>query len=164
MVAAVGAALRPHLRSAAEFAHGDHQHVVEESVLLEIEHQRGEQMVEQREQRAETLLDPAVGRDVVAVRVPGARGSVVAQVERHEGDARLHEPTGQERLLAPEMFSVPLADHFRLAREVEARLGPGVPARDRPPAVDRYRVRPSIRRCRGRPAGGRSCAAGPAGR
>ena len=54
MIAAVGAALRPHIRRAAEFAHGDHQHVVEKAVFLEIEHQRCEQMIKQRKQGPET--------------------------------------------------------------------------------------------------------------
>ena len=47
MVPPVGAVLSPHLRRAAELAHGDHQHIIDESLFLEVEDQRGQQMVEQ---------------------------------------------------------------------------------------------------------------------
>ena len=49
MVAAVGAALRAHLRRAAEFAHGEDQHVVKQAALFEVAHQRRDEMVEQRQ-------------------------------------------------------------------------------------------------------------------
>ena len=41
MVAAVGAPLRPHLRRAAELAHRDHQHVVQQAALPQVADQRG---------------------------------------------------------------------------------------------------------------------------
>jgi hypothetical protein len=62
----------PILRRAAELAHREHQHVVEQAALFEVAHQRRDEVVEQRQQRPESLADAAVGRNVVAVRVPGA--------------------------------------------------------------------------------------------
>ena len=49
---------------------------------------------------------------------------MIAEVESHERDARLHEASGQERLLTPEVLSIPLADLSRLTREIERVLSP----------------------------------------
>ncbi len=81
-------------------------------------------MIEERQKRFEALADPPVRRDIVAVVVPGARGRVVAQVDRDERDARFDEPSGQERLLAPKVLAVSLADPLRLLRQVEGISGP----------------------------------------
>ena len=55
----------------------------------QIADERRDEMIEQRQQRTESVLDAAVGRDVVAVCVPRSRRGVIAQVDRHERDTRL---------------------------------------------------------------------------
>ena len=153
VVAAVGAALRAHLRRAAELAHRDHQHVVEQPALVEVADQRRDQVVEERQQRPQALADAAVGRDVVAVRVPGARGGVVAQVERDERDPGLDQPPGQQRLLAPEVLAV------AVARRLAAPCDRSNASRTRPPVEHLHRLlavlvhrlhRARTRRCRAR--------------
>ena len=62
------------------------------------------------------MLSPCVSQ------VPA--GAVIAQVDRHEADARLDQPPGQQRLLAPVVRAVALAHRGRLARQVEHLLRP----------------------------------------
>src|SRR5579863_2468389 len=80
-------------------------------------------MVEERKQGAEPTRDPSVGRNVVAMRVPGAGRSVVTEIERDEGDARLDQSACEKRLLAPQVLSITIADFRRLAGQIEGLLG-----------------------------------------
>ena len=80
-------------RSAAKFPHGDHQGLLQEPALLQILDECGHQPVENRQEGAEAIPDPPVGRDVVTMRVPRAAGGMVAQVDRDEADAALDEAT-----------------------------------------------------------------------
>jgi hypothetical protein len=124
VIAAVGAPLRAQPGRPAELPHGDDQDVVEPPALLQVVHQGREQVVEEREQGLEALADAAVRRDVVAMRVPGARGGVITQVQRDEGHARLDHAAGHQRLLAPQMLPVALPHRRWLARQVERFLHP----------------------------------------
>ena len=123
MVAPVGTLLRAHVGRPTELTHRDDERVVENSLAFEVGHQRGEQVVEQRQQGAESLLDSTVRRNVVTVRIPGARGTVVAEVERDERHARLHEASRQERLLTPEMGAIGGDDGGIFTREIKRHLG-----------------------------------------
>ena len=91
MIATVGAVLRSHHRRATKLAHRDDQHIIEQAALVEIANQGSQQMIEQRQQRSQATANATVGRNVVAVRVPGAARPVVAQVERHKCHARLNQ-------------------------------------------------------------------------
>src|SRR5206468_1616426 len=76
--------------------------------------------------------DPAVGRNVVTVVVPGARRRVVAQVEGDERHTGLDQAAGQQRLLTPEVLAVPLADPRVFLVDVE-----GVPRASAGQQLDR---------------------------
>src|SRR5262245_59890549 len=80
-------------------------------------------MVKKWQQRTKPLTDAPVGRNVVAVRVPGAGGGMVAQVNRHERHAGLDESSCQKSLLAPQVLAVPLSDRFWLPRQVKGYPG-----------------------------------------
>src|SRR5258707_1187075 len=76
------------------------------------------------EERAQALADAPVGRDVGAVRVPGARSGVVAEIDGDKRNASLDEPTRQQRLLAPQVLAVALPHALRLPRQIERLAGP----------------------------------------
>ena len=92
-------------------------------MIGEIADERRDEMVEYRQQRAQPVPDASVGRDIVAMRVPGAGSGMIAEVDGDETHARLDEPAGQQRLPAPIVFAIALDDFGRLVREVECRLG-----------------------------------------
>ena len=52
------AALRADLRRPAKLAHGHHQHVVKQAALIQIAHQRRQQVIEQRQKRAQAVRMP----------------------------------------------------------------------------------------------------------
>src|SRR5262245_19642140 len=79
-------------------------------------------MVEYRQEGPQPVPDSAVGRNVVAVCVPRARGAVVAQVDRHETDSGFDESTSQSCLFAPLVSAVTLANGGWLARQIEYLL------------------------------------------
>mgnify|MGYP003342571768 CR=1 FL=1 len=72
MVPPVGATLGPEGGGSSELAHGNHEGVFEEAAFLEIRDEGGDDMVEDREQRAQPVPDATVGRDVIAVGIPCA--------------------------------------------------------------------------------------------
>src|SRR5205823_13789354 len=98
MIASVRTLLRADAWRTSEFAHRQHQHVVQQSALAQIAHQRRDQMIEYWQQRAQSVPNAAVGRDVVAVRVPGAGRGMVAQVYGYKADTALDHSAGEQGL------------------------------------------------------------------
>lgn len=80
VVAPIGAALRAERGRAAKLTHGDHECVIKHAALGEIADERGDHMVENRQQWAEAIPNATVRRDVVAMIVPRARPAVIAQI------------------------------------------------------------------------------------
>jgi hypothetical protein len=77
--------MRAERRGAAKLTHRDDEGVIEHATFAQITHQRGDDMIEHGKQRSQAVPDAAVGRDVVAVIVPGATRAVIAEVN---GDKR----------------------------------------------------------------------------
>src|SRR5205085_1171444 len=94
----------------------------EQTVVFQIADQRGDDMIEDGQQRAQTVPDAAVRRDIIAIVVPSAGGGVVAEVDGYETRAAFDEPPREERLPGPVVVSVALDNLWRLAREVEGLL------------------------------------------
>jgi hypothetical protein len=93
MVAPIGTALCAELRSSAKFAHRQDEYVVQHAARFEIADKRGKQMIEERQQGLQSLRDSPIGRNVVAVVVPGSRGGVVAEIDGNKRGTRFDEPS-----------------------------------------------------------------------
>ena len=92
-------------------------------MVVKIRDQRRDQVVKQGEKWPQSLGDSSVGRNVVPVGVPGARGGVVTEIEGDKADAGLDQPPCQQGLLTPQMFPVTFADAGRLLADIECSLG-----------------------------------------
>src|SRR5258708_3561091 len=91
-------------------------------MLLEIADERGDEMIEDRQQRTHPIPNAAIRRDVISVIVPCAGSGMVAQVDGDETRAALDKPSCQQRLPAPVVIAVTLDDPGRLTGEIEGFL------------------------------------------
>ena len=80
-------------------------------------------MIEQRKQRFETSRDSAIGWNIIPMIVPRSARGVITEVDRNKGNARLHQPTREQGLLAPQMISVAFAIRFGFQRQIECLAG-----------------------------------------
>lgn len=124
VIATVCTVLRPHIRSPPEFPHCNHQHLVKQSSFLQIRHQSRQQVVKQRQQWPQSLADPAVGWNVVAVSIPCSRGSVIAEIQCDKRRTSFNQSASNQRLLAPEMISIASAYGWVLTVQIEGGTSP----------------------------------------
>src|SRR5688500_10649358 len=80
MIASIGALLRSEFWGSAELTHGDDQSVIEQSMIFQVAYQGDDQMIKYRQQRTKPIPDSGVGRNVVAMSIPGSGCGVVAQI------------------------------------------------------------------------------------
>ena len=122
----VPSARRIDLGGPAELSHGHHQGLLQKSPLPEVFQQGREGVVEHGPKGVEGAQG---GEGRLAMNVPRP-GQVVEHVDRHEADAALHEPPGQEAALSESVHSVALPKPVRFAGQVEGL--PGLPGGDDP--------------------------------
>ena len=115
--------LTGHPRRPAELAHAHHQRRVQQAALLQVGQQRGEALIEPRQQpvfqgRENVVVGvPAVG--VVVVGRPVLAANAVVPQDGDVGHARLDEPPAEQTGLAGAVSAVGVADGFRLLPQVE---------------------------------------------
>ena len=122
MIATIRASLGSDLRGPAKFSHGNYQRVVQQVAAIQIIDQRRNQMVEKWEERSQPFFDPAVGRDVIPMSIPGAGCGVVAEVDRYKADTGFDQPTCKQSLLRPKMTPVTLSLFGRYTGQVKRLL------------------------------------------
>src|SRR5258708_33555682 len=79
-------------------------------------------MSEKGQRGAEALRDATIWGNIVAVSVPRPRGGMAAEIDRDERNARPDQAPCEQCLLAPQVFSIALADCSRFLLDVESVL------------------------------------------
>ena len=121
MVAAAG---RVDARCTAKFAGGDHQRRLQPATPLEIVDQGREARSKIGKQDASIVVESAERRP--AVTVPGDLiEDGLEHVDRHDADARLDQPTGQQTALPERCATVLIAQRLRLGGQVEGIIAEG---------------------------------------
>ncbi len=116
MITPVRAPLGPNLGGSSEFSHSNHQDILQQSSLVQVLDQGGEQMIKHGQQGPQSIPDPTIRRNVISMGVPRARRPVIAEIDRHKTHPGLHQSTRQQRLPTPLMRPVPIQRPLRFTR------------------------------------------------
>ena len=95
MISAIGTPLRAQIGRSSKFAHGDDEDLVQNVVPVQVTYERGDQVVEQGQQRTKPFSNAAVGWNVIAVSIPRPRGGMVAEIKCDKTDPGLDQATGK---------------------------------------------------------------------